>query len=312
MSVADIVIENYRPGVMSRLGIDYPVLKQVNPTLIMLSISGYGQEGPESRRPSYAPVVHAEVGLMHRLAERNGTAPGDLPLSVADTNASLHGVIGLLAALRMREQAGLGQHIDLSMMDATFATDDRNHFELEDVPDTLAVSPVLDLSCGRVFIAADPELKLVFKKLIRRGLIEDPTPPDADRETKGILRRAAIDRRFEQCATLAEFGELMEVLDIPWGVVRDPRDLRAQQTLQHRGMIVEVDDREGGTRPMADSPYRFSQARSGVRGPAARLGEHNREVLADWLALQGPEIESWMNTKALVAEPDHSSVTPDG
>ena len=64
------VIENYRPGVMSRLGIDYEVLRHANPKLIMLSISGYGQEGPESRRPSYAPVVHAEVGLMHRLGER--------------------------------------------------------------------------------------------------------------------------------------------------------------------------------------------------------------------------------------------------
>ena len=98
VAVADIVIENYRPGVMARLGIDYETLSEVNPKLIMLSISGYGQVGPESARPSYAPVVHAEVGLMHRLAERNETAPGDLPLSVADTNASLHGLIGVLAA----------------------------------------------------------------------------------------------------------------------------------------------------------------------------------------------------------------------
>ena len=128
VSVADIVVENYRPGVMQRLGIDYDVLSAVNPSLIMLSISGYGHDSPESHRPSYAPVVHAEVGLMHRMAERNRTEPGDLPLSVADTNASLHGLIAVLAALNMRHQTGRGQYIDMSMMDATFATDDRAHF----------------------------------------------------------------------------------------------------------------------------------------------------------------------------------------
>ncbi|HIG44701.1 MAG TPA: CoA transferase, partial [Gammaproteobacteria bacterium] len=88
-AVADIVLENYRPGVMRKLGIDYATLNARNPKLIMCSISGFGHDSPESHRPSYAPVVHAEVGLMHRMAERNGTPPGDLPLSVADTNASL-------------------------------------------------------------------------------------------------------------------------------------------------------------------------------------------------------------------------------
>jgi crotonobetainyl-CoA:carnitine CoA-transferase CaiB-like acyl-CoA transferase len=137
VAVADIVLENYRPDVMARLGIDFVTLSAINPKLIMLSISGFGHDSPESHRPSYAPVVHAEVGLMHRMAARNGTEPGDLPLSVADTNASLHGLIAVLAALNMRHHTGVGQHIDMSMMDATFATDDRSHFELENVPDTL-------------------------------------------------------------------------------------------------------------------------------------------------------------------------------
>lgn len=303
VAVVDIVIENYRPGVMGRLGIDYAALSVVNPKLIMLSITGFGQEGPESTRPSYAPVVHAEVGLMHRLAARNKTAPGDLSLSVADTNASLHGVIGVLAALRMRDRSGVGQHIDMSMMDATFSTDDRNHFELDDVPDSVVVSPILDLPCGRVFIACDPEMKLVFRKLIKRRLIDDPTPPGADQETKIAKRREAIDERLQQCSTIAQFGELMDTLDIPWGEVRDPRKLAEQPTLKSRGMIVQVDDRDGGTRPMADSPYRFSQARSGVRGPAAHRGEHNRQVLTDWLNMADVDIDTWLESRTLMADP---------
>ena len=239
---------------------------------------------------------------MHRLGERNQTAPGDLSLSVADTNASLHGVISILAALRLRDQLGIGQHVDMSMMDATFATDDRNHFELEDEPDTIVVGPILDLPCGRVFIASDPEMKLVFKRLVKRGVLADPTPPGADLETKIARRREAIDECLQQCTTLAQFGELMDVLDIPWGEVRDPRNLEAQPTLKNRGMIVQVDDRDGGTRPIADSPYRFSQAKSGVRGPAAHRGEHNREVLKDWLQLNDEDIDSWLASDAVVAD----------
>ncbi len=301
VAVADIVIENYRPGVMARLGIDYEALNAVNPKIIMLSITGFGQQGPESTRPSYAPVVHAEVGLMHRLAERNGSAPGDLPLSVADTNASLHGIIGVLAALHLREQTGVGQHIDMSMMDATFATDDRSHFELEDTPDTIVVGPILDMSFGRVFLAADPEMRLVFKQLVRKGLVEDPTPPDADLETKIEARRRVIDQQLEQCRSLEEFGALMDRLDVPWGEVRDPRRLHEQPTLASRGMLVQVDDREGGTRPIADTPYRFSQASSGVHRGASHRGEHNTEVLKDWLQMNDSHIQDLIDTNVLIS-----------
>jgi len=301
VAVADIVIENYRPGVMQRLGIDFSTLSKINPQLIMLSISGFGQSGPESTRPSYAPVVHAELGLMHRLAERNQIAPADLPLSVADTNASLHGLVGILAALHMRDQRGFGQHIDMSMMDATFATDDRAHFELEGQPDSLPVNPVLDLPFGRVLIAADPEMKLVFKKLVRRGLIKDPTPANADLETKIVARRNIIDQTFQACKTLEQFSDLMDTLDMPWGEVRDPRNLPQQTTLAHRKMLLQVDDRAGGTRPMADSPYRFSQARSGVRGPSAHLGEHNAAVLKDWLDLSDEKINILIESDLMIA-----------
>jgi CoA:oxalate CoA-transferase len=302
VAVADIVIENYRPGVMKRLGIDYAVLTKVNPKLIMLSISGFGQSGPESHRPSYAPVVHAELGLMHRMAERNDTAPGDLPLSVADTNASLHGVIGILAALHLRAQTGHGQHIDMSMMDATFATDDRSHFELEGEPDSLPVCPILDLPFGRVFIAADPEMKLVFQKLVKRNLIEDSSNPDDDIDTKVEARRKTIDQIFQACTTLPQFSSLMDSLDIPWGEVRDPRNLATQATLANRNMLIQIDDRAGGTRPMADSPYRFSHAKSGVRGPAAHLGEHNREVLKDWLQLSEENVNNLTDAEFMISK----------
>ena len=99
---ADIVIENYRPDVKGRHGFDYETLAAENPHLIMLSISGFGHNGPESRRPAYAAVIHAELGLISRQARRGEIPRRDLLLSVADTNAGLHGLVGVLSAVIMR------------------------------------------------------------------------------------------------------------------------------------------------------------------------------------------------------------------
>jgi succinate--hydroxymethylglutarate CoA-transferase len=199
----------------------------------------------------------------------------------------------------MRDKTGLGQHIDLSMMDATFATDDRIHFELEDEPDSIAVSPILDLPFGQVFIATDPDMKLIFSKLVKSGLIEDPTPSNADLETKILARRKVVNQTLNACETLNQFIDLMNTLDIPWGEVRDPRDIQNQVSLAHREMLIQVDDRAGDTRPMANSPYRFSQARAGVRGGSAHIGEHNEEVLRDWLELSDENIRNLIETDLL-------------
>ena len=102
---------------------------------------------------------------------------------------------------------------------------------------------------------------------------------------------SAIVDRLCQCQTEAEFDALMDVIDIPWGLVRDPRKLESQATLRHRKRIVEIDDRDGGTRPIADSPYIFSNAKSGVRLPASHQGEHNREILSEWLGLSEAEVD---------------------
>jgi crotonobetainyl-CoA:carnitine CoA-transferase CaiB-like acyl-CoA transferase len=300
VTACDIVIENYRPGVMARLGLDYPVLGAVNPKLIMLSISGYGQEGPEAHRPSYAPVVHAETGLIHRAARRNATTPGDLPLSVADTNAALHGLIAVLAALRLRDRTGEGQHIDLSMMDATFATDDRAHFDLEDHPDTIPLSPIIEMPFGPVFLATD--MRVLFRKLVKHDALTDPAPEGADADTKIALRRQSVEQHLQRYATASDLADAMDRFDIPWGIVRKPESLKDQPSLVHRNMIVMVDDRVGGTRPLVQSPYRFSNARSGVRGPSAHRGEHNRDVLADWLGMPAGDIDRLTDAGVILSE----------
>ena len=114
---ADVLIENFRPGVMERLGLGYEQLSAANPALIMLSVSGFGPMGPDAQRRALAPVIHAESGLLARQAELDDRSPADLPIALADTMTALHAAVALLTALHQRAATRLGQHIDLNMLD---------------------------------------------------------------------------------------------------------------------------------------------------------------------------------------------------
>ena len=280
---ADIVIENYRPDVMDRLGIGYADLDVVNKKLIMLSISGFGRDGPESTRAAYAPVIHAEAGLIARSTFRDGVELHDLPLSVADTNASLHGLVGVLSALHMRHRTGKGQHIDIAMIDATVATDDQIHYDLESANETGPMpNEIWESGIGPVMLSTD--FRLLFRSLTTLGM-EDPSSPEMELEEKINVRRKAVGDFLNTLDTTEKFSSAMKSMNVAWGEVRSPENLRDQITIKKRGSITDIDDRNGGTRPITQSPYRFSAAKSGVRGPAAHRGEHFDEILTDWLSM---------------------------
>ena len=285
---ADIVIENYRPDVMDRLGVGYTDLDAVNERLIMLSISGFGRDGPESTRPAYAPVIHAEAGLIARSTTKDSVKHHDLPLSVADTNASLHGLVGVLAALHMRHRTGKGQHIDIAMIDATVATDDQIHYDLEGSNETGPMpNEIWESGIGPVLLSTD--FRLLFRSLTELGL-EDPSNPMMELKEKISLRRKAVGDFLNTIDTLEDFSAAMKSINVAWGEVRSPENLRDQKTIIRRGSITDIDDRDGGTRPITQSPYRFSNAKSGVRGPAAHRGEHFNEVLKGWLSMNDKDI----------------------
>ena len=295
---ADILIENYRPDVMPRLGLGYDVLRQVNSRLIMLSISGFGHGGPESHRPAYAPIVHAEAGLMHRQAERGDIPFNDLPLSVADTNASLHGLVGLLSAVIMRQQTGQGQHIDIAMIDATIATDDQLHYALEDSEESAPLrNDAWETGVGPILISAD--FRYLWHLLTGQMGVNDPTTKGTPLPEKIRMRREIVGEYLANLDDWAAVEEAMAKMNLAWGRVRDPVTLQQQPTVAARKAITEGDDRVGGTRPITQSPYRFSGARSGVRGPAAHRGEHNSAVLEDWLNKSSAEINQLHSDQVL-------------
>lgn len=285
---ADIVLENFRPDVMPRLGIGYETLAKANPKLIMLSISGFGQGGPESQKPAYAPIVHAELGLIDRTVRHQGVKV-DLPLSVADTNAGLHGLVALLSAVIMRQRTGLGQHIDLSMMDATLVSDDSFHYEIEESEGTRNLPPDMwDTAVGAILVSVD--FRWLWKLLTTEFGVTDPTTPDMALDAKIAARRKAVADFMMSLTSWEAVEAAMAKMNLAWGRVRSGKSLREQPTLAFRKSVIDIDDRAGGVRPMAQTPYRFSQAAAGVRGPAPHKGEHNADILRSWLGLSDAEI----------------------
>ena len=299
---ADVLIENFRPDVMGRLGLGYETLRDVNPRLIMLSISGFGGNNPDSRRAAYAPIVHAESGLVELQAQLSNAFPADLACSVADTNASLHGLVALLAALYARESSGVGEHIDLAMIDATIATNDGMNYALDDQPRPLA-NEVYETAAGRLMLAGD--FRFIWRQLNTVLGVQDGLQEGVDLATKIAARRAASHRFFnETCGTRKAVIAALDEMNVAWGDVRRAADTQDIASVQARGSITQVDDRDGGVRPVTQSPYRFSSSSSGVRAGAPHLGEHNLEILQEWAGLSADECASWSDVLVALSVED--------
>ena len=288
---ADVLIENFRPDVMGRLGLSYETLTEINPRLIMLSISGFGADNPDSRRAAYAPIVHAETGLVARQAEITGSHPAELPLSVADTNAAMHGLIGMLAALYAREQTGLGDYLEIAMVDATLVTNDGLHAALENVK-VVDSNEVHETRGGYLMLAGD--FKFIWKQLNEVCGVQDGLQhrTAVSIEDKIAARRSASKQFFmETCMTRDDVITALNKMNIAWGDVRSAADVADLACVQARESIVQIDDRSGGTRSIPQSPYRFRRNQSNVRKGAPHLGEHNDEVLHEWLGWTSADID---------------------
>jgi len=288
---ADILIENFRPDVMLRLGLDYDVLAALNPRLIMLSISGFGADNSDSGRAAYAPIVHAETGLVKRQADISSAYPADIALSVADTNASLHGLVALMAALYLRTTTGTGDHIDLAMVDATLVTNDGMCHALDGMRRPLP-NEVYETSAGHLMLAG--EFRYIWHQLHTICGLQDGLDRDVGLEEKIRVRRAAVYRFLnETCPDRESVIAALDRMNIAWGDVRDVADVADLVSVKARGSITLVDDRDGGVRPTPQSPYHFRQSQAAVQGGAPHLGEHNREILQAWLGWTDEQIRAY-------------------
>ncbi len=297
----DVLLENFRPGVLDRLGLGYEQVRTQNPRIIYASITGYGQSGPWSDRPAYAPTVQAEMGTIEVVSRGRDEAPFHDPLSLADVYSGVYGATGILAALFQREQTGQGQHVDLAMAEALLCSTE--HVTAEHVQERKRPAhfddphPMFRMKDGRyVTVTADPMPRGAFamwcKALDREDLQSDPrfAEEETRRKNKDELMGIIAEWVLE-FATVEDLDAALRRGRLVMGVVRTITEGASTEWAKARGAVVEVTDRGDGSFKVPNTPWRFSEATSGVHGEPAYRGEHNREVLRELLGMSEEAIE---------------------
>jgi len=304
---SDVVVENFRGGVMDRMGLGYATLSARNPRLVYGSISGYGQTGPWVTRRAYAAVIGAEAGLTNAQAVSSGQPPRNDPHSHADVYTALELVSGILAALYQRSVTGVGQWVEVSMAETMLSVNEHAAWEMrsdlddtgdDDVPSFMPGDyPVLQTGAGRqVVVSGHPATNGTFAQFMatidRPDLVDDPrlqTVGDRRRHLDVIIDaiQAWAGSMTDLDAIEAKFAEN----ELAMGVLRTTRELGESEWAAARGAVVDVPDRGDGVIRVPNSPWHFSGADSGARGLAAYRGEHNREVLTELLGLGDDEVD---------------------
>jgi crotonobetainyl-CoA:carnitine CoA-transferase CaiB-like acyl-CoA transferase len=310
-AAADVVLENFRPGVLDRLGLGYETIRARNQTVVYCSITGYGQDGPMAGRRAYAPVMHAELGLMEFGARRLKTEPRPESVSHADLYSGAHATVGILAALLQRERAGFGQHVDVSMAEVMLQATEWTAVELAGgTGDLLHIfgsfnAPVLRLADGTVVhIPGDPvsSFPAWCVAMKREELLADDR--FATREARHANRAAMLATFEEFAATFDNFDAFEAALGtarLAVGQMRPLRHVADADWSRARGALVDVGDDEPMMLPR--SPFRFSQASAGTSGRPAWQGEHNREVLREVLGLSDDQVDALERDGVLVSRP---------
>lgn len=300
---ADIVLENFRPDVLERLGLGYEELAARNPGIILASISGWGHGNSRSRQGAYAATIHAEAGITASVARARGEdPPRNDPVSHADVYGGLHALAALLAALHMRHRTGRGQAVEVSMAESTLVAHDLAAVELSGVePDEgfrggQHRTPIYALATGRpVCVTLDPTTAGGFATwctaMGRADLADDPrfATPAARAEHRSELDRV-LSAWVATFASAADLEAALGASSILAAEVRSVPELADTPWARERGAFVDVELRSGAVVPVPQSPWRFSHAEGGVRPSVGFRGEHNREVLRDLAGVGDAEL----------------------
>ena len=303
---ADILIENFRPGVMKKLGLDYASLSALNPKLIYASITGYGQTGPWVHRRAYAPVVGAESGLTnHQGMARGGQFAND-PFSHADVYTAMETCAAVLAAVIQRHSTGRGQSIDIAMAQTMLYVNEHAHDALWDEPTPPEQIrsfepgnyPVLTAANGdKVVVSGHPgergTFDLFFTAIGRTDLLTDPKFIDVPSRLANLEELQSILRAW--ALTIPDATAIEEALakhKLASGKIRTTRELADTDWAAAREITVEVSNRGGGKVRIPNAPWKFSDATVTTAGSPKYRGEDNALVLGDLLGLSTEEVDA--------------------
>ena len=286
---ADVVLENFRPGVMKRLGIGWEALSARNPRLVLGSISGFGQTGPYAARGGFDLIIQAMSGLMSVTGPKDGP-PYRIPLAISDVGAGLYLTIGILAALQARQKTGLGQWVETSLLEATVSLgvyEAANYFANGKRPEKLgqahrgsAPYQVFQTSDGWLTIGAAQQN--FFRKLCalvgQPALADDPRfKSNAERVKNNGLIVDILQAEIVKRST-DDWMVALEAEGIPAGPVLHHDEVFADPQILARGMVAEVTHAKAGRQKTLGVPLKLSATPGSVRRAAPTLGQHDDEV----------------------------------
>lgn len=296
VGISDILVENFRPGTMERLELGWDVLKEVNPRLIYAAASGFGRTGPYAHKPAYDIIVQGMGGIMSINGQPDGP-PTRVGVSLGDIAAGLYTVVGVLAALEERHRSGMGQLVDVAMLDCQLAVLENalaRYFVTGEVPGRLGnrhstITPFTSVSTsdGDIIVGAGND-GLFVKLAAALGMPElasdERFVTNRDRTRNWEALRPILEERFAT-KTRAEWLTLLESQGIPCGPINSIEDVVKDAQVIAREMLVDVDHPVVGKHTLAATPIKFSRTPAGIDMPAPTLGQHTQEVLEELLCL---------------------------
>lgn len=290
---ADIMIENFKPGTASRLGVDYESVSKINPTLIYCSISGFGQTGPYAPRGGFDLIACGMSGLMSINGPPDGP-PYRIPMPVSDVCGGMNGAIGILTALAARNRTGRGQHVDTSLFESGISLgvyEAANVFANGEVPERLgqahrgsAPYQLFPTSDGYVTVggAQDNFWRGTCKILGCEQLVEDPRfKSKAERVANNKELVSELEVFFRRQST-SKLCKAFDEAGIPAGPVMNHVEVYNDPQTLAREMVVQVEHSKLGQMKTIGIPVKLSDTPGKITRSAPLLGEHNSEVLKDW------------------------------
>jgi crotonobetainyl-CoA:carnitine CoA-transferase CaiB-like acyl-CoA transferase len=306
---ADVVLESFRPGVMDKLGIGYAALRELNAGLVFCSVSAYGQTGPWRDKPGVDGIIQAVSGLMSNIGDE-GSPPMKVLVPAADMTTGFLATSAILAALRVRDTTGQGQHLDLSLYNsavmlqqsaiASYLSSGEKPLRTGTAAPYSTPNEAYKTKDGWIMIAAYHEDR--WQALCR--VLGEPELASDERfasNKQRMANRAALTGELTQrlaAHTSQEWQALMEAADIICGPIADYDMLLASPQLAHNGLIVETRNADAGVVRMPGSAFGDRDAQARVRHGPPAVGEHSREILAG-LGLAPAEIDALIASGAV-------------
>lgn len=303
----DVLLENFKVGGLAAYGLDYDSLKAINPKLIYCSITGFGSDGPYANRAGYDFMIQGLGGLMSltgRAEDEEGAGPVKVGVALTDILTGLYATVGVLAALNSREQTGVGQHVELALLDvqvACLANQAMNYLTTGVAPKRMGnahpnIVPYQD------FPTADGDIILTigndgqFRKFAEAaGYPEWASDPRFTSNKARVAHRKELVPMIRQVTvfrTTAEWVALLEQAGVPCGPINDLAQVFSDPHVQARGLRVEMPHPLAGSVPLVASPIRLSETPVEYRKAPPLLGEHSEAVLQDVLGLSFEKILS--------------------